>query len=274
MADMDLELTGKRAVVTGGNRGIGLAVARALAAEGCDVALVARDKAALERRAGVAGRGLGPDGARAPLRHRGRRVGRRDGGGGHRGLGGADILVNAAARANTGAVVGIDGFDAAEFGEQVNVKVLGYLRCIRAFVPHMRAAGWGRIINVSGLAARSSGAITGTVRNVAVAAMTKNLADELGKDGINVTVVHPGVTVTEKTPANLAERAGRAGVSVAEIERRLGPRSPSGGSSRPRRSRTSSRSSPRREAWRSTATRSRWAAARSARSTTRRATAE
>jgi NAD(P)-dependent dehydrogenase (short-subunit alcohol dehydrogenase family) len=56
---------------------------------------------------------------------------------------------------------------------------------------------------------------------VAVAAMTKNLADELGKYGINVTVVHPGVTVTEKTPDILAERAGRAGVSVAEIERRL-----------------------------------------------------
>src|ERR1700749_999954 len=203
---MDLELTGKRAVVTGGNRGIGLAVARALAAEGCDVALVARDKEALgaarESLAAASGRTV-PAAVTAEL-------------------GGADILVNAAARANTGAVVGIDGFDAAEFGEQVNVKVLGYLRCIRAFVPHMRAAGWGRIINVSGLAARSSGAITGTVRNVAVAAMTKNLADELGKDGINVTVVHPGVTVTEKTPANLAERAGRTGVTTAEVERRLG----------------------------------------------------
>jgi NAD(P)-dependent dehydrogenase (short-subunit alcohol dehydrogenase family) len=102
------------------------------------------------------------------------------------------------------------------------VKVLGYLRCARAFAPRMRAAGWGRIINVSGLAARSTGAITGTVRNVAVSAMTKNLADELGKDGINVTVVHPGLTVTEKTPENLAERAARAGVTAAEIERRLG----------------------------------------------------
>jgi NAD(P)-dependent dehydrogenase (short-subunit alcohol dehydrogenase family) len=100
--------------------------------------------------------------------------------------------------------------------------VLGYLRCVRAVVPHMRAAGWGRIVNVSGLAARSSGAITGTVRNVAVAALTKNLADELGSDGINVTVVHPGVTVTEKTPEVLALRAERAGVSVAEIERQLG----------------------------------------------------
>ena len=225
---MDLELTGKRAVVTGGNRGIGLAVARALVAEGCDVALVARDKAALEAaresllavlaETGAAGRTVlavpcdtGDDASVAAMATVVTE-----------GLGGVDILVNAAAKANSGAVVGVDGFDAAEFGEQVNVKVLGYLRCVRAFAPGMRAAGWGRIINVSGLAARSSGAITGTVRNVAVAAMTKNLADELGKDGINVTVVHPGVTVTEKTPANLAERAERAGVSVPEIERRLG----------------------------------------------------
>jgi NAD(P)-dependent dehydrogenase (short-subunit alcohol dehydrogenase family) len=219
---MDLELTGKRAVVTGGNRGIGLAVARALAAEGCDVALVARDKAALdaarESLAAASGAAVlavpcdtGDDASVAAMAATV-----------IDGLGGADILVNAAARANTGAVVGIEEFDADEFGEQINVKVLGYLRCARAFVPSMRAAGWGRIINVSGLAARSSGAITGSVRNVAVSAMTKNLADELGKDGINVTVVHPGFTVTEKTAGNLAERAERAGVTVAEIERRLG----------------------------------------------------
>jgi NAD(P)-dependent dehydrogenase (short-subunit alcohol dehydrogenase family) len=137
------------------------------------------------------------------------------------GLGGVEILVNAAARPNTGGVVGIGSFDEAEFSEQVNVKVLGYLRCIRAVVPHMRAAGWGRIVNVSGLAARSTGAITGTVRNVAVAALTKNLADELGRYGINVTVVHPGVTVTEKLPEILALRAERAGVSVAEVERQI-----------------------------------------------------
>src|SRR5580692_1044063 len=219
---MDLELTGKRAVVTGGNRGIGLAVARALAAEGCDVALVARDKAALdaarESLAASSGRTVlavpcdtGDDASVAAMA-----AAVIDG------LGGVDILVNAAAKANPGAAVGVDDFDAGEFGEQVNVKVLGYLRCIRAFVPQMRAAGWGRIINISGLAARSSGAITGTVRNVAVAAMTKNLADELGKDGINVTVVHPGVTVTEKTPEILALRAERAGTSVAEVEKRLG----------------------------------------------------
>jgi NAD(P)-dependent dehydrogenase (short-subunit alcohol dehydrogenase family) len=97
--------------------------------------------------------------------------------------------------------------------------VLGYLRCIREVVPHMRAAGWGRIINISGLAARGTGSITGSVRNVAVAALTKNLADELGRDGINVNVVHPGTTVTEKTPEILAGRAARAGVSVADAQR-------------------------------------------------------
>ena len=219
---MDLQLSGKRAIVTGGNRGIGLAVARALAAEGCDVALVARDKGALEAAresvAAASGRTVlaisADTGDDQSVRDMAASV--------VAGLGGVDILVNAAARPNTGAVVGIDDFDPAEFAEQVNVKVLGYLRCIREVVPHMRAGGWGRIVNISGLAARSAGAITGTVRNVAVAALTKNLADELGRDGINVTVVHPGVTVTEKTPEILAMRAERAGVSVAEVERRIG----------------------------------------------------
>jgi NAD(P)-dependent dehydrogenase (short-subunit alcohol dehydrogenase family) len=219
---MDLELTGKRAIVTGGSRGIGLAIARALAAEGCDVALVARDKGALETArdavAAESGRrviGVSADtGDAESVADMVRAV--------VAGLGGTDILVNAAARPNTGAVVGIDHFDDGEFAEQVNVKVLGYLRCIREVVPLMREAGWGRIVNVSGLAARSTGSVTGTVRNVAVSALTKNLADELGRHGINVNVVHPGVTVTEKTPEILAGRAERAGVSVAEVERRIG----------------------------------------------------
>jgi NAD(P)-dependent dehydrogenase (short-subunit alcohol dehydrogenase family) len=219
---MDLQLTGKRAIVTGGSRGIGLAAARALAAEGCDVALVARDAAALETasRAVAAESGRRVIGVRADTGDD--QSVREMAAAAAAGLGGVDILVNAAARPNTGAAVGIDEFSEAEFGEQVNVKVLGYLRCVRAVVPLMRREGWGRIINVSGLAARSTGSITGTVRNVAVSALTKNLADELGRHGINVNVVHPGVTVTESTPQILAGRAERAGVSVPEIEKRIG----------------------------------------------------
>jgi NAD(P)-dependent dehydrogenase (short-subunit alcohol dehydrogenase family) len=58
----------------------------------------------------------------------------------------------------------------------VNVKVMGYLRCIREVAPHMRARGGGRIVNISGLASRSTGSTIGSIRNVAVAALAKNLA--------------------------------------------------------------------------------------------------
>ena len=73
----------------------------------------------------------------------------------------------------------------------LDAEVLGYLRCARAAAPYMIAQGWGRIINISGLAARSVSTPSGSIRNVA-AALTKTLADELGPAGINVTVVHPG----------------------------------------------------------------------------------
>jgi NAD(P)-dependent dehydrogenase (short-subunit alcohol dehydrogenase family) len=85
----------------------------------------------------------------------------------------------------------------------------------------MAARGFGRIINISGLNARLTGSLTGSVRNVAVAAMMKNLADELGPAGITVTVVHPGTTVTERTTTMLLERAAREGTSPGEVEARL-----------------------------------------------------
>jgi NAD(P)-dependent dehydrogenase (short-subunit alcohol dehydrogenase family) len=96
---------------------------------------------------------------------------------------------------------------------------MGYLRCAREVAPYMRRQGWGRIINISGLAARSSGSTIGSIRNVAVVALAKNLADELGPHGINVSVVHPGLTRTEKTTGVIAQRAQRLGVSLEEAER-------------------------------------------------------
>ena len=141
---MDLELVGKRAVVTGGSRGIGLAVAKALSGEGAHVALVARDADALAAaRAAVAEAGglaakrvlavscdTGDDHA---VRHMAADVASA--------FGGVDILVNAAAEVNTGSAVGIEQFDEDEFTAQVNVKVLGYLRCARSLAPSMRANG-------------------------------------------------------------------------------------------------------------------------------------
>jgi NAD(P)-dependent dehydrogenase (short-subunit alcohol dehydrogenase family) len=208
---MDLELTGRRAIVTGGSRGIGLAVGRALAAEGVDVALVARGREALEAAARdlaeTSGRQVvavpadtGDDASVASMAEAVTAQ-----------LGGVDILVNAAATAATGAPFSDDDLEA-----EINVKVRGYLRCARAVAPQMVERGWGRIVNISGLAARSTGNIVGSVRNVAVAAMTKNLADELGAQGVNVNVVHPGLTRTETVPAAMAQARG---VSVEELER-------------------------------------------------------
>ncbi len=220
---MDLQLAGKRALVTGGSRGIGKAIARALAEEGCHVAIAARDLAALSMTANELGEATGQKivpvaidtsddaSVRAAVEATVAE------------LGGLDILVNNAAKPGGQAAPPKLGEITDElFWDDVNVKVLGYLRCAREAAPHMIDAGWGRIVNVSGLAARSTGSTIGSIRNVAVAAMTKNLADELGRHGINVTCVHPGLTRTEKTPGVIAARADATGTDPTEVERQLG----------------------------------------------------
>lgn len=137
-------------------------------------------------------------------------------------LGGIDILVNNAARpGGQGVVPGLADITDQLFNEDMNVKVMGYLRCAREAAPYMSSNGWGRIINISGLAARNSGTVIGSMRNVAVAAMTKNLADELGPSGINVTVVHPGMTRTEATPGVISARAEREGLSTEQVEAQM-----------------------------------------------------
>jgi NAD(P)-dependent dehydrogenase (short-subunit alcohol dehydrogenase family) len=205
---MDLELTGKRAIVTGGSGGIGKAVARQLAREGADVGIAARD----ETRIADAVAELAADTSRTIV---GASCDTRDDDSVHAmveqlvgSLGGVDILVNAAAMpGGISAPPKLAEVTAELLWDDVDTKVMGYLRCAREVAPLMTEQGWGRIINVSGLAARQSGSMIGSIRNVAVAAMTKNLADELGPFGINVTVVHPGATRTERTTEQVAERA-------------------------------------------------------------------
>jgi NAD(P)-dependent dehydrogenase (short-subunit alcohol dehydrogenase family) len=213
---MDLDLTGRRALVTGGSRGIGKAVAAALTAEGATVTICGRTAATLQAAAAELGAhavvaDTGSDESVRALVASATAA-----------MGGVDILVNAAAtpggqaRPPTLAEITTEAVWA-----DVNVKVLGYLRCAQAVAPGMIDASWGRIISISGLAARSTGSTIGSIRNVAVAAMTKNLADELGPHGVNVTVVHPGLTRTEATPGVLAAGAAAKGVTPADIERQL-----------------------------------------------------
>jgi NAD(P)-dependent dehydrogenase (short-subunit alcohol dehydrogenase family) len=134
-----------------------------------------------------------------------------------------DILVNCAAQAGgQGPAPSYAEVDEAYLFEEMNTKVLGYLRCAREVAPYMQRQGWGRIISLSGMAARIAGrAPVGSIRNVAVVAMTKSLADELGPHGINVTVVHPGQTRTEATERVIAARAQAQGISPEEVERQM-----------------------------------------------------
>lgn len=218
---MQLELQRKRALVTGGSRGIGLATAKALAAEGCAVAIVARGEAALREAArDITGEGgpalpvVADSRDDAQVRAAVQQVVDR--------LGGIDILVNAAATPAGGAPPPTwQDLEDDEVRQEIETKVLGYLRFARAAAPHMVRQRWGRIVNVSGLAARSASSIVGSMRNVAVSAMTKNLADQLGPHGVNVTVVHPGMTVTERTPGMVAALAERSGLSDEEAKARL-----------------------------------------------------
>jgi len=219
---MDLGLTNKRAVVTGGSRGIGKAVARALAEEGCDVVVASRGQEALEQTAAELAAATGRQVTPLVVDTGSQESVAAMVAGAIAAMGGIEILVNCAATPmGQSAPPKLDDITAELFWEDVNVKVLGYLRCAQAVAPMMRAQGWGRIINVSGLGARTTGSAIGSMRNVAVAALTKNLADELGPHGINVTVVHPGLTRTEATPGVVARVAATRGISEADAERGL-----------------------------------------------------
>jgi NAD(P)-dependent dehydrogenase (short-subunit alcohol dehydrogenase family) len=135
-------------------------------------------------------------------------------------LGGVDILVNNASNQAIGAgFPGLAGTTDEVFWGDLNVKVLGYIRMARAVAPLLVEQGWGRIINISGLGYRQTLSIVRSIRNVSVAALTKNLADELGPHGVNVTVVHPGTTRTDANAGQFAERAAVAGLRLAEYER-------------------------------------------------------
>lgn len=213
-------------MVTGGSRGIGKAIARVLADEGCDVAIVARGVDDLQATAGELAAATGRRVVPIAMDSGDDQSVRAAVGAATEALGGIDILVNnAAVPMGQATPPRLADITTDAFWADVNVKVMGYIRTAQAVAPQMVERGWGRIVNVSGLGARMTGSVVGSARNVSVAAVTKNLADELGPHGVNVTVVHPGLTRTERTAEVVAAGAERSGLSPAEVEESLARRS-------------------------------------------------
>jgi NAD(P)-dependent dehydrogenase (short-subunit alcohol dehydrogenase family) len=137
-------------------------------------------------------------------------------------FGSVDILVNCAAAPGGLVRNNIELADEEALLLDLNTKLVGYFRMCKSCVPHMRAAKWGRIVNVGGLTARCTEAMSG-MRNTALVHLTKTLSDQLGPDGITVNIVHPGVTRTEHVESWFAEMARGEGLTLdAVIKREAG----------------------------------------------------
>ncbi|MGH8057293.1 MAG: SDR family NAD(P)-dependent oxidoreductase [Candidatus Entotheonellia bacterium] len=219
---MDLGLQGKHAIVTGGSRGIGKAIARELAREGVDVAIVARSKEQLAATAreleDETGRRVIPIAADVTSKEQVDSMVAQAA----QQLGGLHILVNSGSPpgGSTTATGPIETVVDEDLLHDFNVKYVGALRCARAAIPYLKEQGWGRIINISGTNARNAGNLSGGARNASLVHFTKTLAVQLGRHGITVNCIHPGATRTERTAVQLAARAAELGVTPEEAERR------------------------------------------------------
>ena len=190
---MDLGLQGKYALVTGGSRGIGKAIARELAREGADVVIAARTLSDLESSAreieDETGQRVIPLALDVSQREQ---VDQVTGEAAQR-LGGLHILVNSGSYPGgsptaTGPIESV--IDEDLLGD-FDVKYVGALRCARAAIPFLKEQGWGRIINISGGNARNAGNLSGGARNVSLVHLTKTLSNHLGRHGITVNCIHP-----------------------------------------------------------------------------------
>ena len=230
---MDLGLEGKYALVMGGSRGIGKAIALDLAREGVDVVIASRTMSELEQTAceieDQTGKRAIPMAVDVTSREQVDRV--VDEAASQ--LGGLHILVNSASLpgGSPSAVGPIATLDEDELLSDFDVKYVGALRCARAAIPYLKEQGWGRIINISGTNARRAGNLSGGARNTSLVHLTKTLAVQLGQFGITVNCIHPGITRTERTSGLLAARAAQLGITPEEVERRDYDPAGSGGNS-------------------------------------------
>jgi len=229
---MDLGLKGKVALVAAASRGLGKAVAQALASEGVDVAIAARTRAALVATAEeIAGLGHGrclpivadvsvPADlerlADAVLTEWGR----------------IDILVNNAGGPRPGS---FDDMTDADWMGALELNLMSAVRLTRLALPSMRAHGWGRVINLTSVAVKQPlpNLILSNAARSAVVAMAKTLSSEVAGEGITVNNICPGYVLTDRVRSLAAATAKREGLDPAQVLVTWEERIPAGRLGRP-----------------------------------------
>ena len=207
---MQLDLTGKVVVVTGGSQGIGKAIAQELVIEGAEVLIVARnleqlqktvaeiapsDKGRLKYFQGDMAEPIAIDAALEFARQE---------------FGKIDILINNAGASPMGRIA--DTPDAV-WEKSLQLKLMGYVRCARNVLPEMRARRWGRIINIIGRSGHQPRAAytAGGAVNAALLNFTLALAEECAPDNVLVTGVNPGPIQTTRWDTLISQGAAIAG---------------------------------------------------------------
>ena len=215
---MDLGIGGKVAIVTGGSQGIGKAIATGLAAEGVRTVISARNFENLQRAAGAItsetkGEVLPLQADVTSLDQVKKLVADTVSA-----FGGVDILVNNAAGSGSGAFGELTD---ADWLHHFNVKLVGYVRCAREVMPHMKQKRWGRIVNIGGEAARGNGGFASGAANSAVVNFSKKLSDDLAAFGITVNAIHPGSTRTARREHAAARKGITLDVLIKEQIKRI-----------------------------------------------------
>ena len=224
---MDLGLKGKVALVTGGSKGIGKAVARGLAQEGAKVAICARTRAELDAAAAELSKATGSEvfGVAGDLTREAdvqkivdAAVGR---------FGRIDILVNNAGTAPGGLLL-----DLAEeqWQQALQLKFMGFVRCMKAVIPHMLRQGGGRIVNIIGNdGVKPIGIeLTPSAANAADLAVTVALAEQYGRNNICINAINPGPVATERWDGLIGGIARIRKISVDEAQKRAERSTPLG----------------------------------------------
>ena len=213
---MDLELTGRVALVTAASKGLGRASATRLAAEGASVMISSRGEEQLARTAAEIAEATGArvehcaadvsDAADVTrlLQETEQR------------LGGVDVLVNNAGGPPPGGFDALDD-DAWEQAHQLNL--MSGVRLVRGVLPHMRRQGWGRIVTIASSSIKQpiENLLLSNTYRVAVLGLAKSLAVEFAPDGVLVNTVGPGRIATDRVAGLDAGRAEKAGLSVEEV---------------------------------------------------------